>query len=66
MPDITEDVVDSAPVLPKERAQNRATYTGKVCAARHHRDGQACVDTVEFIKGLHKHNLPRSGDVLEM
>ena len=50
-----------------ERVLNRVAYREKVFTVklRHHRDDQACsVDTVGFIKGLDKHNLPRSGDVM--
>ena len=44
--------------------KNRVMYTGNVFTVRHHRDDQACVDTVGFIKGLHKHNILRSEDVI--
>ena len=41
-------------------------YTGKVFTVnlRHHREDQAFSDNVGFIKGLDKHNMPRSGDVM--
>ena len=60
-----EVVRASSPVFPQELAQNRATILEKVFTVRHHCDDQACeVDTLFFIKGLDKHNMPRSGDVM--
>ena len=56
--------MDGVRVLPQERVQNRLIYTRKVFTVRHHRDDQACADNVVFIKGLHKHDMPRSGDVM--
>ena len=58
---------DGLLLVPQERVHNRAAYTGKVFTVKlhHHRDDQACVvDTVGFIKGLDKHTMPRSGDVM--
>ena len=54
---------------PQERVQNRIlepVSTGKVFTVklRHHRDDHASSDTVGFIKGLDKHNMPRFGDVM--
>ena len=63
VPQIKED---GLLLVPQERVHNRAAYTGKVFTVklRHHRDDQACVDYVGFIKGLDKHNMPRLGDVM--
>ena len=58
---------DGLLLVPQERVHNRAAYTGTVFTVklRHHRDDQACVvDTMGFIKGLDKHTMPRSGDVM--
>ena len=50
----------------QERVHNRAVSTWKVFTVklRHHRDDHACSGYVGFIKGLDKHNMPRSGDVM--
>ena len=63
MPHIKED---GLLLVPQERVHNRAVYTGKVFTVklRHHRDDQASLDNVGFIKGLDKHNMPRLGDVM--
>ena len=41
-------------------------YTGKVFTVnlRHHREDQAFSDNVGILKGLDKHNMPRSGDIM--
>ena len=58
---------DGLLLVPQERVHNRVANTRKVFTVRlhHHRDDQACVvDTVGFIKGLDKHIMPRSGEVM--
>ena len=52
---IKDEIVDGLQRVPQERVQNRATYTGKVFTVIGH---------CGFIKGFHKHNMPRSGDVM--
>ena len=58
----------SKPVMdvPLPQIKQGAVSTGKVFTVklRHHRYDHACSDYVGFIKGLDKHNMPRSGDVM--
>ena len=75
VPQNMEDYAGIIRAFPQERVQYRfpepivdvcAVYTGKVFTVklRHHRNDQAFLDNVGFIKGLDKHNMPRSGDVM--
>ena len=75
VPQNMEDYAGIKRAFPQECVQYRfpepivdvcAVYTGKVFTVklRHHRDDQAFLDNVGFIKGLDKHNMPRLGDVM--